>query len=96
MERGVCPVCNGSGRVPVPESMERYKNVIAGFDKETNTLSCTNCGGQYQWSKPTGEVRLNREGVPCTHSYASQTVGRCLTQYTCRHCGDSYQIDSGD
>jgi len=22
--------------------------------------------------------------------------GRCLTGYTCKHCGDRYQIDSGD
>ena len=96
MEKGCCPVCNGSGRVPVPESMERYKNVIAGYDKDTDTLACTNCGAQYMFGRSTGEVRLNREGVPCTHSYTSQTVGRCLTEYTCEHCGDRYQIDSGD
>jgi hypothetical protein len=48
------------------------------------------------YGRPRGEVRLNRDGVPCTHSYTSRTVGRCLTEYTCSHCGDTYQIDSGD
>ena len=94
MERGTCPVCNGSGRVAAGDY--KYKHVVAGYDKETDTLKCTNCGGQYMFGTPRGEVRLNKEGVPCTHSYTSQTVGRCLTQYTCQHCGDSYQIDSGD
>ena len=96
MEYGICPVCNGTQRVPVPADMERYKNVIAGYDKATDTFPCTNCGGQYQWGKPTGEVRLNKEGQPCKHKYSAKTVGRCLTEYTCEHCGDRYQIDSGD
>lgn len=96
MEYGVCPVCNGSGRVPVPASQQRYKHVIAGYDKDTDTFDCTNCGGQYMFGSPRGQVRLNREGAPCTHSYSGQTIGRCLTEYTCSECGDSYQIDSGD
>ena len=25
-----------------------------------------------------------------------RTIGRCLTEYTCVHCSDRYQIDSGD
>ena len=48
------------------------------------------------YSTSKGEVRLNNEGVPCTHSYTSTNAGRCLTGYTCKHCGDRYQIDSGD
>lgn len=91
---GVCPVCDGTGRVSAGDS--EYKDVIAGYDKETDTLACSNCGGQYMYGKPIGEVRLNREGVPCTHKYTSQTVGRCLTRYTCNDCGDTYEIDSGD
>ena len=94
MERGVCPVCNGSGRVAAGDY--QYKSVIAGYDKDTDTLPCTNCGGQYMYSRPTGEVRLNKEGQPCKHKYTSKTVGRCLTEYTCEHCGDRYQIDIGD
>lgn len=93
---GVCPVCSGSGRVPVPESMQRYKNVIAGYDAESDTFDCTNCGGQYMYGRATGQVRLRPDGVPCEHKYVSNTVGRCLTEYTCEHCGDRYQIDSGD
>lgn len=96
MEKGCCPVCNGSGRVPVPESMARYKNVIAGYDKDTDTFGCTNCGAQYMYGRATGQVRLREDGTPCKHEYTSKTVGRCLTEYTCKHCGDRYQIDSGD
>ena len=94
---GICPVCNGSGRVPVPEHSQQYKHIIAGYDKETDTLGCSNCGGQYMYGKPTGLAPL-RLGVfaPCTHSYKSQNVGRCLTRYICVHCDDKYDIDSGD
>lgn len=94
MEYGTCPVCNGSGRKPAGD--DKYKHIYAGYDKATDTLPCTNCGGQYMYSTPKGEVRLNKEGQPCKHSYSSKTVGRCLTEYTCEHCGDRYQIDSGD
>ena len=91
---GVCPVCNGSGRREAYDSP--YKSVIAGYDKETDTLPCTNCGGQYMNMSSTGEVKLRADGTPCKHSYTSKTVGRCLTEYTCVHCSDRYQIDSGD
>lgn len=94
MTKGTCPVCNGSGRVPAGDY--KYKHVVAGYDAATDTLKCTNCGGQYMYGQPTGEVRLRADGTPCTHSYKSKTVGRCLTEYTCEHCGDRYQIDSGD
>lgn len=94
MNLGTCPVCDGSGRKPAGDSL--YRQVYAGYDKESNTLPCTNCGGQYMYGTPRGKVRLNHEGVPCTHSYTGRTVGRCLTEYTCRDCGDTYQIDSGD
>ena len=94
MEYGTCPVCNGSGRVPAGDN--KYKHVIAGYDRDTDTFGCTNCGGQYMWGQPKGQVRLNRDGVPCTHRYTSRTVGRCLTEYTCTECGDRHQIDSGD
>ena len=92
--KGTCPVCNGTCRVPAGNST--YKSVQVGYDKETDTLPCRNCGGQHMYGRATGEVRLRSDGVPCTHSYASQTVGRCLTDYTCSHCGDRYQVDSGD
>lgn len=94
MNKGTCPVCNGSGRRPAGDY--KYKNVVAGYDPATDTLACTNCGGQYMFGNPTGQVRLREDGTPCKHEYSSQTVGRCLTEYTCKHCGDRYQIDSGD
>jgi hypothetical protein len=94
MDVGTCPVCNGSGRVAAGDY--KYKSVIAGYDQETDTLPCTNCGGQYMYGSPKGQVRLRADGTPCAHEYESKTVGRCLTQYTCKHCGDSYHIDSGD
>ncbi len=93
---GVCPVCNGTCRVKVPESMERYKNVIAGYDKESDTLACNNCGAQTMYGRATGEARLRKDGTPCKHEYTSTNVGRCLTRYTCKHCDSSYEIDSGD
>lgn len=96
MLKETCPVCNGSCRRPVPEDQQRYKNIYSGYDKETDTLPCTNCGGQYMYGRPTGEVRVNNQGDPCTHSYTSKTVGRCLTEHSCAGCGDRYQIDSGD
>ena len=96
MTHGTCPVCNGTGRVPVPAHQQRYKNVYASYDADTDTLACTNCGGQTMYGRPTGQVPLNKDGQPCKHSYTSRTVGRCLTEYTCSDCGHRYQIDSGD
>lgn len=94
MMQGTCPVCNGSGRVPAGN--DEYKSYRAGYDKETDTHECTNCGGQYMFGKAKGKVRLNLEGVPCTHEYDYQLAGRCYHRYTCKHCGDVYHIDSGD
>jgi len=98
MTKGVCPVCNGSGHMPCPDDLRDYgvKHGWYGYRADDDTVTCTNCGGQYMYGRPTGEVRLNKDGEPCKHSYTSQTVGRCLTEYTCQHCGDRYQIDSGD
>jgi len=94
MNLGTCPVCNGSGRMPAGDN--KYKHVIAGYDGSDDTFGCSNCGGQYMMGRPTGTVRLREDGTPCTHAYTSRTVGRCLTEYTCTHCGDRHQIDSGD
>lgn len=69
---------------------------MAKYDPATDTLGCDNCGGQYQFSEATGQVSANRDGVPCTHNYSGESVGRCLTKYTCNYCGDCYRIDSGD
>jgi len=94
MTKGVCPVCKGSTRVPAGD--HKYKNVLAGYDKETDTLACRNCGSQYMFGRSTGEVNLRSDGTPCTHEYESTNIGRCLTRYKCIHCSDRYDIDSGD
>ena len=88
---GVCPVCNGTCQVELTDE-EKTRS----WNKDKTHRNCHNCGGQYMYGSPKGEVRLNTEGVPCKHSYTSQSDGRCLTGYTCKHCGDRYQIDSGD
>lgn len=91
---GTCPVCNGTTRIPAGNIS--YKSVVAGYDKNTDTLECNNCGGQKMFSKPTGEVPLRPDGTPCKHEYTGKNAGRCYTEYTCTHCGDRYGIDSGD
>ena len=93
---GICPVCNGSKRRGLFDFEQRYKDVYAGYDKETDTLPCTNCGGQTMYGRPSGQVPLREDGTPCKHEYTSTTIGRCLTRYTCKHCVSSYEIDSGD
>ena len=93
---GICPVCNGTCRVPVPANLQRYKDMMSGYDKVTDTFECKNCGGQYMYGRATGEVPIRSDGTPCTHCYQSTNIGRCLTRYTCRHCASRYDIDSGD
>ena len=93
---GICPVCNGTTRQPVPESDQPHKRVIAGYDSETDTLPCTNCGGQTMWGGATGRVPLRPDGTPCIHKYVGHKAGRCYTKYQCKHCGHSFDIDSGD
>lgn len=94
MEKGTCPVCSGTTRVPAGDN--KYKNVIAGYDKATDTFECNNCGGQYMFGRPTGIVAMDNSGQPCRHEYTSRSAGRCLTEYSCKFCNDRYQIDSGD
>lgn len=96
MSKGVCPVCNGTCRVPVPADQQRHKTVVAGYDSATDTFKCTNCGGQYMFGSPKGEVNLRPDGTPCKHEYTGTVIGRCYTRYICKHCGDSHSIDSGD
>ncbi len=91
---GVCPVCNGSGRTPAGDN--KYKSITAGYDKETDTFGCNNCGGQRMYGQPTGEVQLRADGTPCKHEYDYKKLGNCYHGYTCKHCGDRYEIDSGD
>ena len=57
---------------------------------------CQNCGGQTMYGEPTGRVPLRPDGSPCKHDFEFKELGPCLSEYTCRHCGFKYQIDSGD
>jgi hypothetical protein len=88
---GTCPVCNGSGKVPLTADELKYS-----WNKDKTERECSNCGGQKMYGRGTGKVRLNKNGEPCTHKYTRRTIGRCLTEYTCSECGDRYEIDSGD
>ena len=91
---GTCPVCLGSKRIQAPD--DKYVKTYAGYDGNTHTLPCDNCGGQMMWGTPTGEVNLNRDGIPCTHDYDYTKLGNCLHGYSCKHCDFHYTIDSGD
>ena len=95
---GTCPVCNGTTRMPCPDYMSESskRNGWYGYRADDNMVDCTNCGSQYMFGSPTGQVRLRPDGTPCAHEYTSANVGRCLTQYTCKHCDDRYLVDSGD
>ena len=93
-----CPVCEGTGRMPTPDHLRNYAEQYGwyGYDKADDCCTCNNCGGQTMYGKPTGRSRLREDGTPCKHEYTSYQRGRCWTQYTCKHCGYSYDIDSSD
>lgn len=95
MSTAICPVCNGTCRVPAGN--DKYKQMYSSYDNLTDTLPCRNCGGQTMYGRPTGRVSLRKDnGEPCVHEYTSQNAGRCYTVYTCKHCDHRYDIDSGD
>lgn len=93
-----CPACEGSKRMPTPNHLRKYGMEYGwyGYSKDDDKVDCTNCGGQTQHSRATGLVNQRPDGTPCLHEYDVATTGRCLTRYTCRHCGFLYTIDSGD
>lgn len=93
----VCPVCNGTCRVPAKfDPNVRWASYVYGYDSATHTVMCDNCGGQYMYGRPSGKVPLRSDGTPCTHEYRYTQIGNCLRKYTCIHCKDTYEIDSGD
>ncbi|QGH72973.1 MAG: zinc ribbon domain protein [Siphoviridae sp. ctdEk19] len=92
-KEGICPACQGTTRQPAT----RYQRSCRGYDPETDTTPCRNCGGQTMGGEATGKVPLDRAtGKPCLHSFEGKIAGRCYVVYTCRSCGYSYDIDSGD
>jgi uncharacterized protein YbaR (Trm112 family) len=92
----VCPCCKGTKRVPLLEEQRRYAHVMAGYDKETDTLTCNNCGGQTMFGQSIGySKKRNPEDIEgCKHEFSGRNAGRCYTIYTCKHCNSSYDIDS--
>lgn len=86
------------------DEMRRYGKLWGwyGYSEEATadgqivaTVECGNCGSQYMHGRATGQVPLRPDGKACRHSYASESAGKCLTRYTCRHCSDAFTVDSG-
>ena len=98
MRQGTCPACNGSGHMPCPENLRQYGKSYGwyGYRAADDTVTCTNCGGQTMEGQATGQVPLREDGTPCLHEYTGRKIGNCLHRYTCKHCGYSHDIDSGD
>jgi hypothetical protein len=98
MEKGICPVCNGTKKRPCdPNKDPKHYRVYSGYDAETHTLPCNNCG-YGMFSTPSGMVNLRPDSTPCEHNFVHhQNLGRCYNSYKCTHdCGSSFTIDSGD
>lgn len=93
----VCPTCNGTKRRPVLPSEQSYKKIMSGYDAATDTMACGNCGGQTMYGRSLGYTKIDpATGLGCEHEYTGRNAGRCYTIYTCKKCGSSYDIDSGD
>ena len=86
-----CPKCSGTTFIPLTEKEKTYS-----WNKGRDTRKCDNCGGQYQSCSPRGYVKKLPDGTGCSHLYVSAKVRNCLTEYTCKHCNEKYQIDSSD
>lgn len=92
---GVCPGCNGSGRLSVAETSNM--DVVAGYDRDTNTIACTNCGGQTMYGTALGYTEIDpATGAGCLHKYAKREAGRCYVVFTCAKCRSRYDVDSSD
>jgi DNA-directed RNA polymerase subunit RPC12/RpoP len=75
-----CPVCDACGT----------RTFESSFAKQEYQIACQQCFGR-------GYVVNGSLDHKCTHDYHySRTVGRCLTEYKCRRCGTTYEIDSSD
>ena len=95
-KKGICPVCDGTGRKPATEMARNNK--WYGYDKVTDTQHCHNCQYKGMFAPPpTGRVELRPDGTPCEHDYELTRVQRYFKEYSCIHgCGNGYVIDSGD
>src|SRR5271167_2957547 len=97
-EVGICPKCDGTCRMPVPELSRQYavKNGWYGYSITDDKITCDNCGAQHMFGQATGKVFARADGTPCLHEYAGTKIGNCLWRYDCKHCPESFVIDSGD
>jgi len=96
-ETGTCPVCEGECSVTAIRSI--WNSNTRGYVETATNVPCTNCGGQYMFGTPSGMSPLNKEGVPCKHSYTRPDVGYRSSTYSvtrCEHCNDKLTVDSGD
>jgi len=95
-----CPVCNGTGRVPV-DSTGRPLHQTTPYPRwpqyaVIGEMECRNCGGQTMGGVGSGLARNRPDGEPCVHQYTATNAGRCYTRHECKLCGDTYHIDSSD
>jgi hypothetical protein len=87
-----CPVCEGTGLVPLKESELGYS-----WNKGKTHRQCTNCGGQTMSCKALGYTKIDpATGKGCIHHVTERLAGRCYHIYTCTKCKFSYDIDSSD
>lgn len=70
--------------------------VCGGTKKDEKNQECRNCGGQTMRAMASGYAKLRPDGEPCIHQYSGEYLSRSYRRYTCNHCGDIYDIDSGD
>lgn len=70
--------------------------VCNGTKKDERNFDCGNCGGRTMSGTARGIVKLRPDGEPCVHDFRGEYIARSYRRYTCNHCGDIYDIDSGD
>lgn len=91
LKNAICPVCEGGKELPLTAEEQSYS-----WNHGKTHKPCRNCGGQTMYPVATGLTFLREDGTPCEHEYRGQQRGRCYVVYTCKHCPDIYDIDSGD
>jgi hypothetical protein len=86
-----CPRCHGHGGWNLKINaypLHRYEDTAENRHRYAHFRSlCPSCNG---WG-------FMREGQTCAHEWGSaRSVGRCLTEWTCIHCGVKSIVDSSD
>lgn len=94
MEKYTCPICSGKGRISAENRV--WKRLMQGYNRKDDSFPCMNCGGQYQFGVPTGQVDLDVFGSPCVHEYKVHKVSGFAIEYVCDRCQDQYVVDALD